>query len=79
MVELRQALDRLSPAEHEPEVVHDFEMGERVKVVDGSLAGVIGVIREIRGGRRLLIGVEQIGQALSISIGSARVQRLSEP
>lgn len=78
MTELREALDRLSPAEHQPEVVHDFETGEKVRVIDGSLAGLVGVIREIRSGRRLLVGLEQIGQALSISIGAANVERLSE-
>jgi transcription antitermination factor NusG len=46
-----------------------------VRVIEGPLAGLIGVVREIRGSRRLLVGFEQISRALSISIGAAAVER----
>lgn len=75
MAELKAALLLLSASEEQPEVVHDFEPSDRVKVIDGPMAGLIGVVREIRGRRRLLIGFEQIGRAVAMSIGSAQVQR----
>jgi transcription antitermination factor NusG len=78
MFELRSAVERIGLGE-EPEVVEDYEVGERVRVIDGPLAGLIGIVREKRGRRRLLVGVEQIGRAVSLSIGAARVERAAEP
>lgn len=78
MAELRLAVERLISNDEEPEVVEAFEPGDRVRVIDGPMAGLVGVTREIRGSRRLLIGVEQIGRALSVSIGAADVERVKE-
>jgi transcription antitermination factor NusG len=77
MLELRAAVERICLGEQEPEVVDDYEVGERVRVIDGPMAGLVGIVREKRGGRRLLVGVEQIGRALSLSIGAARVERVA--
>jgi transcription antitermination factor NusG len=74
---LRLAVERTASIEREPEVVEDFEPGNWVKVVDGPMAGLVGVVRELRGGRRLLVGFEQVGRALSVSIGSAEVTSCS--
>jgi transcription antitermination factor NusG len=77
VAELRAALPLLPVADQQPEVVHDFAPADRVKVIDGPLAGLIGVVREIRGSRRLLIGFEEIGRAVAMSIGASRVQKCS--
>ena len=45
-----------------------------VRVVDGPMAGLVGVVRERRGSRRLLVGFEHIGQALSVSVSSATLE-----
>lgn len=74
MAELRTAIACLAAGEHQPEVVHDFEPSARVRITEGPMAGLIGVIREIRGKRRLLVGLEQIGHAVAVSIGAAHVQ-----
>jgi hypothetical protein len=42
------------------------------------MAGLVGVVREMRGKRRLLVGFEQIGRALSVSIGAADVEACGE-
>ena len=73
--ELRVAVERVAAGVPEPEVLEHFEPGDRVRVIEGPLAGLIGVVREIRGSRRLLVGFEQISRALSISIGAAAVER----
>ena len=78
MADLRFAIDRLISCGQAPEVVHDFEPGERVGVVDGPMQGLAGVVREMRGKRRLLVGFEQIGTALTVSIGTERVTRCDE-
>jgi len=76
MQELRAAVEYVASGARDPEVVEDFELGARVRVIEGPMAGLVGVVREKRGGRRLLVGFEQIGRALSISIGAARVERV---
>lgn len=77
MEDLRDAVARLDPEEPEHEIVQDFELGDKVRVTDGPMAGLVGVVREVRGSRRLLVGFEQIGRALSLSIGAAKVELLS--
>ena len=42
--------------------------GEWVKVVDGPFEGIEGVVIEQRGRKRVLVGVEAIGQGLEIDI-----------
>ena len=49
-------------------------IGQPVEVIRGSLAGVQGRLIEHRGQSRLLVGIQQIGQALSVEIHSADVQ-----
>jgi transcription antitermination factor NusG len=76
IADLRAAVDRMSMLPvAEPHVVDDFEPGERVRVVNGPMTGLVGVIREIRGSRRLLVGFEQIARALAFSLGAADVER----
>jgi transcription antitermination factor NusG len=75
LTELRSALAGLALGEHPPEVIADFKPSTRVRVIDGPMAGLIGVVRQVRGKRRLLVGLEQIGHAVAVSIGVARVER----
>ncbi len=77
MQTLRLALERLRTNEVEPTVVMEFYPGERVRVIDGPMAGLVGIVREVRGSRRILVGFEQIGRALSVSIGAANVEHCS--
>ncbi len=43
-------------------------ISEIVEVVHGPLAGVRGRLMECRGQKRLAVGVQQIGQAISVEI-----------
>jgi transcription antitermination factor NusG len=43
-------------------------IGEEVEVTHGPLRGVVGRLIEYRGENRLLIGIKQIGQAISVVI-----------
>jgi len=78
MADLRLAINRLLSGNEVLEVEQDFGPGDRVRVVDGPMAGLVGVVREMRGKRRLLVGFEQIGRALSVSIGAADVEACGE-
>lgn len=75
IIDLRIAVDALASGDVEPELVDDYEPGDRVRVISGPMAGLRGVVREVRGGRRLLVGVEQIGKAIALSIGAADLER----
>lgn len=73
--ELKAALEMMRLHGSDGEVVSEFIAGERVRVISGPFSGLSGVVRENRGRRRLLIGFEQIGQALCVSIEKADIQR----
>ena len=73
---LRDAIER--GRDQEITEVSDFEPGDEVVVVqEGPLQGVRGVVRERRGGRQLVIWVEQIGRGIAFTIGSALVRAAS--
>jgi transcription antitermination factor NusG len=78
LANLQVAIERLTSTGEEPEVVADFAPGERVRVVDGPMAGLVGVVREKRGKARLLVGFEQVGQALAVSIGAATLEKCGD-
>jgi transcription antitermination factor NusG len=78
IADLRLAIVRVMSGKEQLEVVQDFEPGDRVKVVSGPMAGLVGVVRATRGSRRLLVGFDQIGRALSVLIGRADVERCGE-
>jgi transcriptional antiterminator RfaH len=59
----------------EPEVTPFVGVGEWVRVREGPFAGVCGIVLERRNRRRVLVGVEAIGQGLEVDID----MRLLEP
>lgn len=76
IAELKFGVERMLASgsiDERPEVVEFVGIGDRVRVDDGPMAGLVGVVREIRGSRRILIGLEQIGKGVSVSIGAAHV------
>jgi transcription antitermination factor NusG len=73
IAQLRDLVERLGVGEDVPEV-HEFEPGAVVRVVSGPLAGLRGVVREVRGQRRLLVGIDQIGKAVAVNIGASQVR-----
>jgi transcription antitermination factor NusG len=55
----------------------DYRQGDEVIVREGPLAGVRGVVQEMRSSRRLVVWVEHIGRGVAFTIGSALVSRAS--
>lgn len=49
----------------EPQPLHP---GDPVRVVDGPFRGVVGVVSEVRGHRRVLVGLHAIGQGITIVV-----------
>lgn len=56
------------------EPVDFLPIGQIVEVVQGPLAGVRGRLMEYRGQKRLVVGVQQIGQAIAVEIHPAHVK-----
>lgn len=58
-----------------PLLAHPFlSVGKKVRVRGGSLDGVEGILTEIKGDRRLVVSVNTINRALSISVEGYRVE-----
>lgn len=58
----------------EPETVALPEEGARVRIISGPFQGVEGIVTERRGGRRVLVGLPVIGQAVPVDIDVAAVE-----
>lgn len=65
---VRRFVDALTQTGVEPEQGSFLADGQWVRVLDGPFAGVEGMVIEQRGRKRVLVGVEAIGQGLEIDI-----------
>ena len=52
-----------------------YTVADEVIVRDGPLAGLRGVVQEVRNGRQLVVWIEYIGRGVAFTIGSAMVSR----
>ncbi|SRR6266566_5350807 len=60
-----------------PTIEPFVEVGERVRIDAGPLRGVVGVVLEWRRGRtRVLIGLQAVGQGLSVNVDTASLRRI---
>lgn len=62
----------------EPELEPYAVVGARVRVGAGPLAGVEGVVVQRRGRTRVLVGLEAVGQGISVEVESATLELLEE-
>ena len=52
--------------------------GQRVRVIDGPFEGVEGVVLEERGRRRVLVGLQAIGQGLEVDLDGRVLEVLAD-
>ena len=57
---------------------HDYRVDDEVIVQDGPLAGLRGVVRQLRGARHLVVWVAEVGRGVAFTVGAALVAR-AEP
>jgi transcription antitermination factor NusG len=69
----------LRGADEQPEQRPWLEKGQWVEVMDGPFAGVCGIVVDQRGRRRVVIGVQAIGQALEVNIPTATLRPIERP
>ena len=58
------------------ESTHFLAIGQRVEVIRGPLEGVLGRLTERRGQKKLLVGIEQIGQGISVEVSENDLQAI---
>jgi len=56
---------------------HDYEVDDEVIVHEGPLAGLRGVVQQVRGARLLVVWVKEIGRGVAFTIGATLVSRAS--
>jgi transcription antitermination factor NusG len=71
---LRRVAAALSLTGTRPEP-QPFQRGNVVRVADGPFRGVRGVVIELRGRRRLLVGLRAVGLAISIDVDVVMLER----
>ena len=76
IAELQRAINtpdvQVEPLEDAPV----FAPGDEVIVMDGPLAGVRGVVRDMQSRRTLVIWIEAIGRGVACTLGTAAVRKL---
>jgi transcription termination/antitermination protein NusG len=75
---LRGALDCAAVPAHPLNDGHDYAVDEEVVVQEGPLAGLRGVVQQLRGARHLVIWVREIGRGVAFTIGATLVSRAAE-
>src|SRR3954453_3637035 len=63
----------------EPELEPYLAVGERVCIGAGPLCGVEGIVVQRRGRPRVLVGLQAVGQGLSVEVDAASLQPLGTP
>lgn len=67
---VRRFANALSATDIQPDPQPYFAEGEMVRVTEGPFEGVEGVVMEVRGRKRVLVGIAAIGQGLAFDIDS---------
>jgi transcription antitermination factor NusG len=75
---VRRFAQALANSEDAVESVPFFAEGERVEVTEGPFAGVQGYVVERRSRKRVLVGIEAIGQGLEIDIDTRLLRSASQ-
>ena len=55
-----------------------FKKGDRVMVVDGPFAGVVGTFVRYRGQERVIVNIEALGQYAAVDVSEDDVEKLPE-
>lgn len=71
-------ITNLIAGEEQPRPVLDFEVGEEVRLIEGSYAAMPGVVEEIHANRgRLKVSINIFGRPVSTELGFHQVEKLS--
>jgi transcription antitermination factor NusG len=76
---VRLFAERLASGELETAPVPELRRGQWVRVEDGPLAGVVGIVVSRRGRRRVVVGLRSIGQGLEVDVRTALLTPIAAP
>lgn len=58
---------------------HDYiKVGQRVRVIGGALAGLMGIVVKTKNAMRLVLQIDMLGQAASVEIGADMIEAVEE-
>lgn len=72
---IRTILDRRVPVKDHP----FLNVGQRIRVRNGAISGVEGILLAVKGSRTLVISVEPIQRSLCISLDDYEVENIPSP
>jgi transcription elongation factor/antiterminator RfaH len=55
-----------------------FQKGDRVMVISGPFAGVVGIFSSYRGDGRVIVNIEALGQFAAVNVNAEDVEKLPE-
>ena len=73
-----ESLKIMVTTEHPITTGSRFKKGDRVVVVEGPFAGVIGTFVRYRGQERVIVDIEALGQFASVDVSKDEVEKLPE-
>ena len=73
-----QSIKIMTAAEHPITTGYQFSKGDRVMVVEGPFAGVIGIFERFGGQGRIVVQIEALGQFAAVEVDADDVEKLSE-
>jgi transcription antitermination factor NusG len=72
---LRQAIDSSGLVAEALPSSHDYRVDDEILVQEGPLAGLRGVVRQLRGARHLVVWIHEIGRGVAFTVGATLVSR----
>lgn len=73
-----ESLKIMVATEHPITTGNRFKKGDRVLVVDGPFAGVVGTFVRYRGQERVIVNIEALGQYAAVDVSEDDVEKLPE-
>jgi transcription antitermination factor NusG len=70
---LRRAVENTGVEVNPVAAAHNYMVDDEVVVQEGPLAGIRGVVQQLRGARQLVVWVREIGRGVAFTIGAALV------
>ena len=78
IVAIKKYIDDPLEDEHVMDKNDDLQVGQRVRITNGPLQGLMGRLVCVNNKRRLVVYIESVGQVVPVSIARAKVEPVEE-
>lgn len=79
IVAIKKYIDDPLEDEHAMNKNDDLQVGQRVRITNGPLQGLMGRLVSVHNKRRLVVFIESVGQVIPVSIARAKVEPIDGP